>query len=77
MTDQEIVDARLLYQAAPALIPLIDRLHDMAYQRLLDNFRDRGEDSLGMIAECAAYRNILSEIKYRISNLEQHYKEKE
>lgn len=63
--------------SAPALIPLIQSLHDLSYDKLLTGFRSGEKDNLALVAECNAYKTIIEEINYKINNLEAHFKKEQ
>lgn len=74
MTEKELSAARTLSVSAHVLIPLIEDLHTQSYDKLLASFRGGEKDNLPLVAECNAYRTILEEIRYKLNNLEIHYK---
>ena len=69
MTDEQIIEAKQIYVAAPVLLPMIKEKQETAYQRLLHKFRNDGEVSLAQVAECNAYTILLEEVTYKINSL--------
>jgi hypothetical protein len=69
MTEEQKIQARQLHVAAPVLLPIIQEKCETAYQKLLRNYRDHGEVSLAMLAECSAYDSIKEDIEYKLQEL--------
>ena len=75
MSPEELSEARILSLAAHAIIPLIERRKQVAYERLLGDFRNGGKSNLALVAECNAYSSILDDINNKLSSYENVTKE--
>ena len=75
MTPDELGEARVLAMAAHAIIPLIEARKEIAYERLLGDFRNGGTSNLALVAECNAYSSILEDINHKLQSYEQLSKE--
>jgi hypothetical protein len=76
MTPDEINEARVLHLAAHAIIPLIEERKQIAYERLMGDFRNSRTANLALVAECSAYTSILEDIHNKLQSYENLSKEK-
>lgn len=69
-----LVEARQLHIAAPVIIPILDRLADHAYKKLLQEFRMGKTESVTLIAELSVIESIKYQIKQKLDLLQEDKK---
>ncbi len=74
MNDVELNRLRTLQAVSTVLVPMIEDMHSIAYERLLANFRNGSTENLADLARCDAYQSILEQIKVDLNRFN-NYKE--
>jgi len=70
---EKISEARRFYMAAPVIVPMLEKRHKLALQRLMGKYRDGETDYINVIAELYTLSTLLNEIRIQ----EQLYNELE
>lgn len=76
ITQEQMEDYRLTHLTAQVLLPLLEKKQQVAYSRLMGEFRNSRTADLALVAECNAYTSILEEITSKIKIYERLSKEK-
>ena len=72
MTDEQLNEYRIFNLAAGAILPLIESMHQNAYEKLLANFREGKAELTNSVARAEALYSLLEEIK-AIAATYEHY----
>jgi len=68
---QDIInEARIFHLAASTVLPLLERMHAEAYEKLIGKFRNGNTDLVNHVARVEALYTIQEEIKNKARNYE-------
>jgi len=77
LTQEQLNEYRQLHLVASVLLPMLEQKKEMAYRRLVGDFRNTKSANLALVAECSAYSSIMDDINAKLKNYERLTKEKE
>jgi len=63
--EDEILDAKTFYLAGPVLMPLLERMRKVAFERLMAKYRDGDQNTLNLVAELSVITNIMRDINQK------------
>ena len=75
MTNEELIEARMLGLAAPTLLPLLENKKRVAFERLLGRFQSGETDFLALVAELNTLHTMEREIRIKMEIYTEKQKE--
>jgi len=72
MNDEQLNEYRVFHLAAGAILPLIETMHQSAYEKLLAKFREGATELTNSVARVEALYSLLEEIKTKATTYEHH-----
>lgn len=67
---EQITEARQFYFASPVLLPLLERMHRIALERLISSYREGNKDATNLIAELS----VIDQLKREVTQKELTYR---
>lgn len=75
LSSEQLNEYRVLHITASSLLPLLEKRKEVAYQKLIGEFRNSKTADLALVAECNAYTSLLDEIGSKLAAYERLSKE--